>query len=176
VLFARLLARGQRDRGHHVVGGDCAAHPLSAVRGGRPRGDCGVADVYCWRLCAAAQPRRHAASPAGAAEHSGGDARVFDGTLAPDTLPTHPGQRRKLAEVPALWVAALELISRGNFQLLYRTLRDGAGLTSLMRNQACCKEGNAAVAEAVVAPKDEAADGTASGIAETVPPGKKAPA
>jgi len=45
-----------------------------------------------------------------------------------------------------------------------------------MRIQARYKEGKAAVAEAVVAPVSEAADGTVSGNAETVRPGKEAPA
>jgi len=73
-------------------------------------------------------------------------------------------------------VVALELRGSWNFQIPYRTLRDGAGLTSSMRTQARCKEGKAAVSEAVIAPVAGAADGTASGNAETVPPGKETPA
>ena len=75
-----------------------------------------------------------------------------------------------------MWVAALELRGCWNFQTPYRTVLDGAGLTSLMRNEPRGKEGKAAVAEAVVAAVGKAADGTASGNAETVPPGTEAPA
>jgi len=176
VLVPRLLARGNRCRGHQAVGGDSAPRPLGARRGGQQHGDCGVAVAKCWRPCAAAPRRRNAARTAGAAEHCDGDACVFDSTLAADILPTHLGQRHKLAEVPALWDLALELRSSSSFQIPYRKLRDGAGLTSFMRIQARYKEGKAAVAEAVVAPVSEAADGTVSGNAETVRPGKEAPA
>jgi len=132
--------------------------------------------AQCDSPCAAAHRRRNAAGTAGAAEHSGCDARVFHPTLAPDTLPKHLGQCNKIAEVPALWDAVLELRGSWNLQILYRKLRDGAGLTFFKRIQARCKERKAAVAEAVVAPVAEAADGTASGNAETVKPGKEAPA
>jgi len=75
-----------------------------------------------------------------------------------------------------VWVAALELRGCYNFQTPDRTVRDGAGLTSFMRNEPRCKEGKPAVAEEVVTAVREAADGTASGNAETVPSGTEVPA
>ena len=101
---------------------------------------------------------------------------MFDGTLASDTLPTHLGQRHKLAKLPAVWVAELELAGCRNFQTPYRTVRDGAGLNSLTRKEARFKEKKAAVDKAVVAAEGEAAARTASGNAGTVPPSTEAPA